>query len=251
MHEWPEDVDVPSQEAHAPALAGLALALLEEGRSGPTSIVRTRAAPAAAFCPPPTRRAPCKMAQRTNRLLLLGLLLAAFFLWRKDWLLPSLTTEADIQSPESPDSAALGQQQPQAGPPAALPPPPLPHPPPPPPNEHSFKPSSHALALQGYNVFDHLYLSAGKLVYAPSPSSSSGSGPRVEPADVISEDPEARFAQVDDGETWFDALEGRDEGVRVIPGSTVRSPFPPASCSRSLARSHARTRRSPLRVQDG
>jgi len=224
------------------------------------------------------------MAGRSNRLLVLVLLGLALVLWRSDLLLPTTTTTttsssspavaagaqaAGLGTPRlrAPFAAAAAAAAAAAGHAAvvvggggrgghASPPPPPASPPPP---LRSFKPSTHAFALEGYNVFDHLYLSHGQLTYAPAVASSAKV---VDRADVLSGDKalaDARWTQVAEGEAWFDRLRTAaddDEGVQVIPGSTVGPlsaplgppPPPPARGSRRppglsvQARARARAR---------
>lgn len=170
------------------------------------------------FCPHPLRpRQLHRMAGRTPRVLVLALVCLGLVLWHADILLPS--------SPLPPSDPLPPLQRPLLSTPP-LPPPPSP---PPPTFLKSFTPSTHDLPLQGYNVFSHLYLFQGKLVYAPRNGKTAR---KVERADVVSGEVEladGRFEQVEDGKVWFAGLEGKEEGVEVIKGHTVRAPPPPST----------------------
>lgn len=161
------------------------------------------------------------MAARPPRaLVLLAALLLAALLWHAS---PSSNPPASLALPLPPPAPVAPQ--------AAVPPPP------PPPKlalafQSSFRPSTHALDLQGYNVFTSLYLHKGQLVYAPTAHDQAQSSSKtrvklVDRADVLSalsdDVGQRRWAQVDDGKAWFaSAKQKGGEGVRVLDGTTVR-----------------------------
>lgn len=164
------------------------------------------------------------MAGRTPRVLVLALVCLGLVLWHADWLVP--------HSPPPPSDPLPPLQRPLLSS-APLPPP---SPPLTPTLLKEFTPSTHDLPLQGYNVFSHLYLCKGKLVYAPRNGKTAR---KVDRADVVSGEvglADGLFEQVEDGKAWYAGLEGKEEGVEVIKGQTVRS-SPPSNEGSSVARS--------------
>lgn len=83
---------------------------------------------------------------------------------------------------------------------------------------------NHVSSVQGYHVFDYIYLDAGKLVYAVEPDQAG----KLDKVDVVTHgDGSIEWVETEAGESWFkQARGGRDGKVRIIKGATVSARLP-------------------------